>query len=511
VPSKAEAARPAAVTLQRPVPVSLEPPVPLKAEVASGTPWRAPIVDPQIRPLNFEANLLTPPMVRGASPEPGSEPPLAPPSGPSIPGPMEPDKGMFNWRKSADEAAPAPRRDSSSTPAKPENLPAPLQSSPAFPPSPPYPPAPPLYSAPMMPSPEVVDGGMCFNNNEGDDHRPDNRFYANTEYLMYWIKGNTLPPLVTSATPNAGAGIAGALGQPDTLVLFGGNNVGNQSRSGGRFLFGWWFDDDHSCGIEGVFFFTGQSKYSFASTSSPSGVLALPYNNAATGGDLAFPVAFAGLTQGAVMASLRTQLWGSEINLRKTCWDGDFFTLDAILGFRQVSLQENLSLDSTTTFNQTGAFYSFSDRFNTHNDFFGAQTGVLMDFHFGYWDLGLKAKLALGGTSQQVDIGGANGRGFFGGNELEVPHNRNRVSFLPEVGAQVGYQICDNVRCFFGYDLLYWTGVALPGNEINRTVSTMPINPLPAYGIPLPGTRPFAFHDTNFWAQGITLGLEFKW
>jgi hypothetical protein len=337
---------------------------------------------------------------------------------------------------------------------------------------------------------------------EDDSHKSCNRWYFNAEYLIYWIKGTSLPPLVTTGQPLVGGGADGALGRSDTLVLFGNSNQGNQSRSGARFQLGWWFDDDHSCGLEGIVFFLGRNDINFRTSSSPSGVLALPFYDSAAGGERAFALASPLVpSHGAVAATLTNRLWGSEINLRRSCYDGDIFKLDGIVGFRSLSLREDLSIDSSTTVEGSSNMTVYSDRFKTTNDFYGGQIGALMDFQWGDWNLGIKTKLALGCTSQQVDVFGITSGnvpgGFYAGPNAAGRHQRNRFSFVPELGAQVGYQITDWMRCYFGYDLLHWTNVALPGNEIDRVRG---------------GQRPvFVFRDNSFWAQGVSLGLEFKW
>src|SRR5439155_11495517 len=71
---------------------------------------------------------------------------------------------------------------------------------------------------------------------------PRNRWWVRGEYLMGWMKGQALPALVTTGSPNDA--LPGALGQPNTVVLFGDSTVGNGMRSGARFSLGWWCDDE---------------------------------------------------------------------------------------------------------------------------------------------------------------------------------------------------------------------------------------------------------------------------
>ena len=55
-----------------------------------------------------------------------------------------------------------------------------------------------------------------------------NRFYVSGEYLLWWTKGDPLPPLVTAGSPGdlLVPGVsAGALGRPGTVALFGNTDA----------------------------------------------------------------------------------------------------------------------------------------------------------------------------------------------------------------------------------------------------------------------------------------------
>jgi hypothetical protein len=72
------------------------------------------------------------------------------------------------------------------------------------------------------------------------------RIWLGAEYLLWWTKGSRLPPLVTTGSP--GTGPVGALGRPDTSVLFGGT-FDDQDHSGGRFFGGLWLDPGQTFGV----------------------------------------------------------------------------------------------------------------------------------------------------------------------------------------------------------------------------------------------------------------------
>ena len=48
--------------------------------------------------------------------------------------------------------------------------------------------------------------------------------------------------------------------------------------------------------------------------------------------------------------------------------------------------------------------------------------------------------------------------------------HKNSFSVVPEVDATLSYHINEHWRLFAGYDLLYWTNVVRPGQQIDRTL-----------------------------------------
>jgi hypothetical protein len=79
---------------------------------------------------------------------------------------------------------------------------------------------------------------------------------------------------------------------------------------------------------------------------------------------------------------------------------------------------------------------------------------------------------------------------------------------VPEVGVTLGYQFNDHIRAFAGYNFLYWNNVARAGNQVDTSVNTNLLAP-PLGGGP---SRPaFSFNGSEFWAQGVTFGIEFRY
>ena len=89
---------------------------------------------------------------------------------------------------------------------------------------------------------------------------------------------------------------------------------------------------------------------------------------------------------------------------------------------------------------------------------------------------------------------------------LVQPSNSGRftheqVSFVPELGLNLGYEFNKNLRLVVGYTLIVWTDVLRPEDQVDRTIS--PQTP------GLTGARPAVnFQTTTFWAQGLTAGVQ---
>jgi len=146
--------------------------------------------------------------------------------------------------------------------------------------------------------------------------------------------------------------------------------------------------------------------------------------------------------------------------------------------------------------------------------------GTRAEFRRGRWLLDVLGKVALGVSDESVVVKGGTqisapglGAQTFRGGLLALPsnigsYNRDRFAVLPEVGLQVGYQLTPHLRAKIGYSFLYWSNVARPGNEVNRPVNPTQLPPNTLVGQAQPA---FFFKGTDFWAQGISAGLEYEY
>ena len=90
--------------------------------------------------------------------------------------------------------------------------------------------------------------------------------------------------------------------------------------------------------------------------------------------------------------------------------------------------------------------------------------------------------------------------------------SRDRFAVAPEAGVKLGFQVTDWMKFTVGYTFLYLSDVARPGNQIDRTVNTSQLPTQLGGGMLVGAPRPgFVFKGTDFWAQGLTLGLELRY
>jgi Putative beta barrel porin-7 (BBP7) len=376
-------------------------------------------------------------------------------------------------------------------------------------------------------------GGSCLPNccPDGCCYNPGNRWYLSAEALLWWMKGNRVPPLVT--TGSATDAVPGALGQPNTQVLFGGTNFAVGGDAGGRFSAGYWFTDDHSLGFEASYWFLGARSNDFSASSTGNPLLFRPFTDE-TGTPNVELVAVPSPTgpglAGTVTVLSKTSFWGSDADFRSTICCGPHWFIDGLAGFRVMGLDDDLnireslvSIVGATTANGTtvpaGTSFAVDDHFRTVNRFYGGQVGVDAEYRLNNWIFGLKAKIALGDTNEMVTINGATtinvpgvGSNTFNGGLLAQASNigtytRNQFSVVPEANLSVGYQFNEHWRAFVGYNVIYWSSVVRSGEQIDLNVNRNQIPPPVGTGT----TPAFVFHSTDFWAQGINFGVEFKW
>jgi hypothetical protein len=351
------------------------------------------------------------------------------------------------------------------------------------------------------------------------------RLYVRAEYLMWWGKSATLPPLASTSLAGTAFEQSGVLELPTTRVLVGGERLDPGIRSGGRFSLGWWFSPCRVWGLEATYLFLGTGTDSFRLDSQEHPILARPFFNAATFAQDSVVLAYPGRRTGWFRADLSNQLDSVEVLLRRAGTPQCRGQLDFLVGYRYARLAERLSVESSSTFIATqelvpfGTTIDVSDRFDAHNEFHGAQLGFTAITRYCYWSLELTAKLGVGGTWSRMTVDGDTivtvpplAPVAHSGGMLALPTNmgiqeRTGFSVLPELGVTVSRDLTCRLRATFGYTFLYWSQVARPGEQVDTDLNPTQFPPGELVGFPAPKSR---FLLTDYWAQGLHFGLDYR-
>ena len=237
-----------------------------------------------------------------------------------------------------------------------------------------------------------------------------------------------------------------------------------------------------------------------------------------------------GQLAGTVVVSETSRLQGAELNLVENWCCSCCSRVDLLAGFRYVQLDEGLSIVENLAVLPSiapplgGSTFGVLDQFSTHNRFYGGQLGARAEYRRGNWFVNVLGKVALGGTHEVVRIQGATSITPAGGSTTVTPggllaqptnsghFSRDEFAVVPEVGINVGYQVTRSLRAYIGYTFLYWSDVVRPGDQIDRALNTTQIPTIGGTSTLVGPARPtFVFKDTDFWAQGINFGVEFRY
>ncbi len=165
------------------------------------------------------------------------------------------------------------------------------------------------------------------------------------------------------------------------------------------------------------------------------------------------------------------------------------------------------------------------DHFNGTNNFYGGQVGLRGEYRLGNFFINGTGKVALGVVNQAINVNGGGASIFPGGTPAEnffLPagfyalrsnsgrFSRSSFAVVPEVNLNIGYNITSNIRIYAGWTFLYINNVVRPGQQIDHSIN--PIQAPGLLGAPIgpsgPLTPTIPFNHTDFWAQGLNIGLQ---
>jgi hypothetical protein len=76
----------------------------------------------------------------------------------------------------------------------------------------------------------------------------------------------------------------------------------------------------------------------------------------------------------------------------------------------------------------------------------------------------------------------------------------------------VGVWVTPSLKLYAGYNVIYWSNVIRPGNQIDRVIDVRFVpNPPPGFvssGLNRP--QPL-FSQSDVWIRGVQFGLEMRW
>ena len=108
--------------------------------------------------------------------------------------------------------------------------------------------------------------------------------YLDVEYLVWWVRGAQMPPLVTGSPLGTEIQDAGVLGAPGTQVLYGDQLTSSGPWSGLRLRAGVGLDDFRQWWLVGDWFGLLMNSDKFTSTTQSHSILARPFYDQAIGG-----------------------------------------------------------------------------------------------------------------------------------------------------------------------------------------------------------------------------------
>ena len=346
------------------------------------------------------------------------------------------------------------------------------------------------------------------------------------EYLGWWTKSSPLPALATTSPATTPRAQAGVIGQPDTEILFSADDGDQAVHSGGRLMLGYWFTPCRETGMDINYMFLNNKAATFDGTSDGSTILARPFFNVSTALQDSVIIAYPGQQTGTLNIRDADELTSVEVLFRQAVLRQCNRELDFLVGYRYGRFNESIGIDQSSNYIAAvgqipvGTVITASDQFDATNEFNGAEIGFAARTKCCRWSLELLTKLAVGDTRSRVNINGNTTVAVPGqtpvttnGGVLALPTNigdfqRNNFSVIPEFGLTLGYDLTCRLKATVGWSFLYWSNVMRPADQIDTNVNPTQFSSGTLRGVPSPAFRPVT---TDFWAQGLNVGLDYRY
>jgi hypothetical protein len=380
--------------------------------------------------------------------------------------------------------------------------------------------------------PLVLFGGVATAQTTASAPVASGPFSFSAEALVWWFKSSPTPgPLVTD----------GSLSDPDTTVFLGEGDLDTNPNPGFRLTAGYTLNPQWD--LEGSFLYiptrsTGNSVASSGQTGSTD--LLLTYFDVVENREALSELSLAPIYRGSAQEKLTNNLMGAKLNGSWALASLLPWQVSLLGGFGWLRLHETYTLTTSSPFipPQPVDIWDTTDKFDAFNNFYGAQLGGRARYDWGRWFANGTFTLGLGAMVQTVEISGSLVTNDFSlapltppgqptqfgptqkfpGGYFALPSNigdRTRTEFgvVPEVALNLGFQITPQALIFVGYTFLYANDVARPGKQINRNLNTSQSvawtydTSATLEGPAEPSSK---FKSSDFWAQGINVGFNFR-
>jgi hypothetical protein len=380
--------------------------------------------------------------------------------------------------------------------------------------------------------PNCVDGVSCAglvdpSCTDGVDGDPRCRrcwdLWGSAEVLLWWMKGSNMPPLVGTSPPGTAHNDASVVGTPGYSTLYGDEKVGRDLQAGGRITLGTWLDATHNAGIGMRFFALDGTSQHFDQNTDGSTIIGRPFYNVQLGREDALLVGFPGEVAGNIHVKFTNNLMGNDAYFRIMLDRSRLRRLDVISGYQFLRMDDDLRISSSSNIIDPnslifGAQINVFDRFRATNEFHGGMVGLQGTMGRGNWSMTGLGKLGVGNNHQQVIIQGnrdvsfppgpgtVTTGGLFAQPSNIGTHVRDRICVIPEMTFNLAYHIRPTVSVHVGYNLIWMSNVVVSGDQIDRNINLSQV-PGPVVGPNLPA---FQFRSTEYWVQGINLGVNWN-
>ncbi len=371
-------------------------------------------------------------------------------------------------------------------------------------------------------------------------------FKFRTEYLLWNTSNARINNILatTSTNPNLVNGV-GAINDPGTVTLLGPESFSFHTLSGARLTAGFapgWFIP-----VEFTGFWLSPANVTLLNVASDGSgnapVLARPFQATnlsslnGLGQQVVLTAGFPGSFAGSINVSSDFSLFGFETNFFFNVGSSDVVALDLILGYRYVELGESLRITNSLTSVNPNTVIAFNpintagfppgftslvtDTFATRNQFNGATFGMRPALYVGQFSFTSDLKLSVGVTHEILNVNGlsslyspggavqsvAGGLLAVGSNSGITTHDA--LSVIPEANFNVGFNLTRNIKFFAAYNIFFWSQVVRPGDQLNLRVDSRQVPTDANFDGAGHSNPPPSFATTNFWGQGLSVGVEF--